>query len=488
MRIRFSKSNVFMSLRSIVVSCRRAIVVTSAVVLASCGAIDNILSVPVPAGQQTNEALQNTQGAEGIFVVAKANLFKQLASAGGFSMLQVSGLLSDEFHPITYPYIAYNVNIDARRTAAFGGWTESGDSPFGGVLAARSSMLIAAEALAKYEPPTGQDSAAQAFALIGYTELLFAEDYCAGVTLDRTLVDDGIEYGHPLTTDSLFGLAEAHFDTAVAHAAPNSQAYYLASVGLARVRLNRGNNAGVLTALSSVPTDFAYNMPWVSPDYGYKSLYRVDDPCYSPQTVVSDGEGGTGIPYVSAHDPRVPVIDTTCLDYTYAPATYRATTLVKYGRDALYLPIALGVEARLMEAEAEVSMGNAGWLTILNTLRTTCTDAATCPTNAPAGTGGVAGLPPLSDPGNADSSVALVFRERAFWLFGQGTRLGDMRRLIKLHNRPVNTVFPSGAYVGGSDPHYPSSILTYGTDVSITLPTEAGGSTWTNPYYKGCIE
>lgn len=133
-------------------------------------------------------------------------------------------------------------------------------------------------------------------------------------------------------------------------------------------------------------------------------------------------------------------------------------------------------------------MGNAGWLTILNTLRTTCTDAATCPTNAPAGTGGVAGLPPLSDPGNADSSVALVFRERAFWLFGQGTRLGDMRRLIKLHNRPVNTVFPSGAYVGGSDPHYPSSILTYGTDVSITLPTEAGGSTWTNPYYKGCIE
>ncbi|MGH7718235.1 MAG: hypothetical protein ACREON_05255 [Gemmatimonadaceae bacterium] len=148
------------------------------------------------------------------------------------------------------------------------------------------------------------------------------------------------------------------------------------------------------------------------------------------------------------------------------------------------------MEARLIEAEAALRAGSvATWLTALNTLRTTCTSAAACPTPAPAGTGGVAGLPPLADPGTAAGRVDLMFRERAFWMYGTGHRHGDLRRLI----RPVSdggygrqssstnpatpeTVFPTGLYYTGSG-------ATYGDDVTLT-PT---GTQQLNPAFVSCL-
>jgi hypothetical protein len=114
--------------------------------------------------------------------------------------------------------------------------------------------------------------------------------------------------------------------------------------------------------------------------------------------------------------------------------------------------IVSGVEARLIEAEAQLRAGNAaGALTTLNALR-----AATG-----AGSGGVAGLAPLTDAGAADARINQLFRERAFWLFGRGHRVGDLRRLIRQYNRPANTVFPTGAWHKSGN---------YGSDVTIPVP------------------
>jgi hypothetical protein len=77
--------------------------------------------------------------------------------------------------------------------------------------------------------------------------------------------------------------------------------------------------------------------------------------------------------------------------------------------------------------------------------------------------------------------VDVLFRERAFWLFGTGTRLGDMRRLLRLYDRPAETVYPTGTYAGGAVP----TALTYGTDVSLALPDK---SSVTNPHYQGCLQ
>jgi len=73
----------------------------------------------------------------------------------------------------------------------------------------------------------------------------------------------------------------------------------------------------------------------------------------------------------------------------------------------------------------------------------------------------VAGLTPLTDPGTATAEVDQIFRERAFWMFGTGHRLGDMRRLIRQYQRSADTVFPIGPWHKGGN---------YGSDVNIPVP------------------
>jgi hypothetical protein len=100
------------------------------------------------------------------------------------------------------------------------------------------------------------------------------------------------------------------------------------------------------------------------------------------------------------------------------------------------------------------------------------------------------GLPSLVDPGTDSGRVSLQFRERAFWLFGTSTRLGDLRRLIRQYGRDQSTVFPVGPYVNGNNPNLATPIPSYGMDVTLTLPPKVPTSTSatiSNPAYKGCL-
>src|SRR5690606_34845722 len=91
-------------------------------------------------------------------------------------------------------------------------------------------------------------------------------------------------------------------------------------------------------------------------------------------------------------------------------------------------------------------------------LRTTCTDAGTCPDPAPAGTGGVEGLPLLEDPGSAEARLKMVFDERGYWLFLTGHRQGDLRRMVRVHGYDSDEVYPTGNFpYGGAYGH--STIL-----------------------------
>ena len=83
-------------------------------------------------------------------------------------------------------------------------------------------------------------------------------------------------------------------------------------------------------------------------------------------------------------------------------------------------------------------------------------------------------LPALADPGSTAGQVDLLFRERAFWLFATGHRLGDMRRLVRQYGRAVDSVFPNGAYFKGGN---------YGTDVNIPVPFQETN----NPNFQGCL-
>ncbi len=154
---------------------------------------------------------------------------------------------------------------------------------------------------------------------------------------------------------------------------------------------------------------------------------------------------------------------------------------VKFGNPSVNVPLATGVEARLVEAEAALHTSPGAWAADLRALRA---DSADTHISFPAADSLSADSTTLA---SAAMQVDVMFRERAFWLYGTGTRLGDMRRLIRQYGRDQSTVFPVGAYPNGHDPHLPAPIPSYGTDVNLTLPTPFAGLVNPNSSYKGCL-
>ena len=70
----------------------------------------------------------------------------------------------------------------------------------------------------------------------------------------------------------------------------------------------------------------------------------------------------------------------------------------------------------------------------------------------------------------------LMFRERAFWMFATGHRVGDLRRLSRQYGRDPETVWPTGPY------HKDNLII--GSLVNLPIPD----SELNNPNSSGCID
>ena len=219
-----------------------------------------------------------------------------------------------------------------------------------------------------------------------------------------------------------------------------------ASVLKGRILLNLGQYDAAAAAVASVPSSFA----WVnehSDNTVYNSVWSFNNSI--GRYFVGNGEGTNGLDFTS-NQALVPtcVVNSAACKAAGAPATkaFDPSTpepliiqLVWPSRTADVL-LMTGTEARLIEAEAQLKAGSAGQaLTTLNTLRS-----------------GVTGLAPLTS-----ADVPTLFRERAFWLFGTGHRLGDLRRLVRQYNFATDAVYPTGSYWKGG---------TYGNDVVLPIP------------------
>lgn len=461
--------------------CVRAAMLLGAINVFGCSTND-VLSVPPPAGVTGSGSLHSQAGAESAFNGGKASLYGAVAGFNGLDAW--SGMLADEFSWSYFSQAPGYANVDARVTVASGSYfVESGDAPLQALLTSRLALLVAIPLLQAYEPRTKRAKIGEAYALVAYTELLIAEDYCAGVTLSRVLPGGGIEYGMPLTSDSLFAIAESHFDSALRYTVATDSAQGLAAVGLGRTRLDRANYANAAAAVSGVQTAFTYNTELdptpnqtpAGPNL-WATQFGTDFGC--GWFNVSDREGQNGLNFVSAGDPRM-VVDSTLEMTCDGHAWYYPS---QFGLPApTYVPLATGIEARLIEAEAALHAGQVQrWASALNALRNDPTDTRV--TFPPSSTTLPADSTTVASP---DMQIDVMFRERAFWLFGTGTRLGDLRREIRQYGRDQASVFPSGSYTNGSGFTPPFPITTYGTDVSLTLPTQVPT---TNPHYRGCLD
>jgi hypothetical protein len=84
-------------------------------------------------------------------------------------------------------------------------------------------------------------------------------------------------------------------------------------------------------------------------------------------------------------------------------------------------------------------------------------------------------LAPLPVPADQTSAVSLFFREKAFWTFGRGQRLQDLRRLVRQYKRTDDQVFPTGPYFKGG---------SFGHDENFPVPN----SEQVNPNFHGCLD
>jgi hypothetical protein len=396
-------------------------------------------------------------GAISIFALAKDGDFNPVAIPGSEDTFNdnsdghilLSGILADEF--VNPGFIPSRTEVDTRltqpTTAGLGAFFQS-------LHRARASAEDAAASIQAFgEDPDANIGIPEMLAIAGFTYIFMAEDFCSGIPVSR-VENDQIVFGVPLTTAQVFDTAIARLNTALAHPsiAPGDPIHSLASVGLGRALVNQGLFAEAALAVAGVPAGFVYETEHATtPAALHNGVFEAFN---NGEFGVENQEGGVGLDYVSAGDLRV-TGDSGLASDNNTESWFPN----KYPSFESSIPTADYLEAQLIIAESELqTSGFAAMTQRLNALR------------APVG------LDPLAAPGDATAATDLLFRERAFWLYATGHRLGDMRRLIRQYGRDANTVFPTGDYFKGG--------LTYGVDVNLPLPRRETN----NPNVAGCLD
>lgn len=451
---------------------RSAVIAT--LVMGCFGSPDEILSVTDPDIINPQD-VQSAAGAEAVRVGALARL--NSAYSGVESYVLLGGLLADEWRSgdtfVDRDQIDRRVVI--RENAFFTTATRT-------LYRARTVATLAVDLLKQYNPTAPSWQLAEMYWVRGFVENILAEDYCNGMPLSEVV--GGVEQpGNAITTTALYTLALAHIDSGLTiigtagTTANDIRVRNALMITRARILLNQNQPAAAGAAVATVTTSHRH--------YMFHSVSTTTNQVWSLNNNVrrynlADVEGTTGMPFITASDPRVP----SCLGGSAActaagvsatgtrpfdnTTTYPFRAQLLYTASTSQIEITSGVEARLFEAEASLRAGTwtaagTGGLAILNALR--------APTGA--GSGGVAGLAPLADPGTAVGREDLLFRERAFWLFGKGTRVGDLRRLVRQYNRTPNSVWPTGTHHKGG---------SYGPDMNFPVPqAEDNNTNFTTP-------
>ena len=451
------------SIRHHFVAARRvAVAVLATVAVAGCSATESLLEVSDPDIINPGD-VQTSQAANALRLGALARLNTATTGGGasgngGESSFLLGGMLADEYR--SSDTFGQRNETDRRAVQVTNG---NVSDAFRTLHRARLSADQAIAALRKFEAPAWQ--IAQMYLVQAFVENQMAQDFCGHLPFS-TVIDGKENLGNPLTTQATLERALAHADSGLRELPATSAdtatqtLIHALSVLKGRILVNLDRPADAATAVASVPVGFRYFLEH-SANTNTNAIWSLGNS--NGRWYVSQGEGTNGLNFATAADPRLVVcrlVGTAkqgCGTDTPVSAPFDNTTPVvdgvrlhiqqkwpgRYDRVA----ILTGVEAGLIRAEAQLDAGQSGTaLATLNDLRAN---------------GGVAGLAALTDAGTPAARVDQLFRERAFWLFGTGQRLGDMRRLIRQYGRTQDQVFPVGAYWKGGN---------YGTDVTLPVP------------------
>lgn len=338
---------------------------------------------------------------------------------------------------------------------------------------ARGRARDAINALEAYDQSaTGQQHVGEMYLMMGYIEMEMSQAFCNGIPFGETV--DGVpEYTQPLTDAQGFALAISRIDTALTFLTGTDSGSlnikWAALVTKARAQVDLGDFAGAATTVATVPTGFQYNFTYSQTTFDNEwwimgtsvKRYSAGDSTDIAGQIVN------AIPFARLADPRVLAVDT----HTKAEDNTSDFVDVKnWGRDDP-VPALSGIDARLIEAEAQLQANNIpGMMAILNTLRTS---------GQVLGVMSVPAMAALPTPATQTAATDLFFREKALWQFQRGYRMDDLRRLVRQYGRTQDNVFPSGQFTSLGGP-----AGTYGTQVAFPVPDYEK----TNPNFHGCID
>jgi starch-binding outer membrane protein, SusD/RagB family len=442
------------------------------------GGCDSLLE-PQQPGVISPETIQSAgaTGAQALYVGAIGRFQNWTGGGGGGNSQNVwiySDLLTDVWK--TSDTFTQRINMDRRAV-------DNNDAEVSGVYSSatqsRGFYRDALRSLREFRPNEPWKQAEMYF-FLGFTEMNMGEVFCNGIPFGET-VNGVVTYTDPISNQETFALALTHLDSAITLASGTDAASLrirrAAMVAKGRTLVNMARFADAVTAIggvTGVPTSFQYILTF-SQTTQSNAIWSSN--INTVRHVVGDSVSlvnGTpqlirnAIPFGSANDPRVPV------DGAYNVNTRTgfdgSTPFVGqkiWGREDPIV-IVSGIDARLIEAEARLQVDDyAGMMTILNKLRT---DGQLL------GNFAVPTMTALAVPTTKAAAIDIFFREKAFWQFARGTRLGDLRRLMRQYGRAEADVFPEGGF------H--KTPFTFGDDVNLPVTDNEK----TNPKFQGCTD
>lgn len=413
--------------------------------VAACNPND-LLEVPDPDVARPG-AITGAAGLPAILNATRGDFQVAFSGTGGGTgfegLVNMSGLFTDElFFTETFPT---RVVVDRRTIENDDISNATMRDIFFTIQRARQTAETAIAGYEEFDPGVAGHSEVLVWG--GFAYVLLAEMYCDPLPFSTIDENQQLVAGPSLSRDQMLDQAITYFSEAqtIAEDIGDLDLEYAARVGHARALVNKSlaNLPAAAALVAPVPTDWAW-LVFHSDNSDRQNNGIWEFNWNQGRWTQANNEGGNGLPFRNG-DPRTPFVG---LGVGFDGTRALFGTL-KYPDRNAEVAVASGIEARLIEAEAQLAAGSTGpFLTTLNTLRA-----------------GVPGLTALTLPGTAAAQQDLLFRERAFWLYLTGHRLGDLRRLIRQYNRPLNTVFPTGTYTGRGGG-------TYGAQVSFPVPFE----------------
>lgn len=406
------KTQVLASAKTMLRTARVMIGVAAVAAVAACN-IDNVLKVDAPSRIPADQ-LADPKNAK-LLVNGAIGDFE--CAAGAYAAL--SAVLAQEMVDATqtaarWPYDRRDVRTDDALYATAGCEGLGVYTPLSTARYSADLILGKLQEWTDQQVAKRQDLIANAAAYSGYTYVLLGEGFCSMA----------IDLSREMTSQEIFAVAEQRFTTAIAaaQAAGNNDILNMAYVGRARARLDLGNLAGAAADARNVPLNYVHNVTAsAAPSRRVNRIYAQNGVGSTGGLALSVGPSYRAVTYAGQPDPRVRVVDA---GRTASEGT-RIFLQTKFGSLSTPLPIATGVEAQLIVAEA---VGGQAAVDIINALHAR------------------ANLPQFSstDP-TAIKNQVIEERRRELWL--QGHRFYDIRRLgLPLDPAPGTTYHKGGTF------------------------------------------